>query len=568
MSPSVSSTHLHAPFPSDRPEPFHLTWKAAAIVVLFGGSLLLLNLGGDNRKLTFHEVLFAQPAKEMVETGNWILPKFVGVPSTHKPPGTHWAIAALMTLTGSEAEGVVRLPTVLAAILTALIVAAMAARWFGSHVGLVAGLMQLTIYYVLQLSRQAVSDMLLIAAVTGAMACFALTHVESPRGRVQARWVPWLFYAAAALAYLFKGLIGPAFIFSGCVLFLLVSRDLRGLKFFLDPLGVAIFLFCVVGWFTAAYAQYPPILDAHLMHQFGRFEGEMGGHKPPLFYAYSILLITLPWAPFIVAGIVHGVRKGMHAEPLWRFAACWVIPGMVLLSLSAFKSKHYAAPLMPPLTIIAALSLLGYLRYRHGSGARAHLAEAALIAGSVVSGLIAVRIFQPRGADTISVLTLVLGAGLLLATWFEYRRQMTQALVTIFATTWLTISGALSLVMPHHDSYREQTLMAERINQAVPAGHKLYLLQMLPNGENQITYYLKPPLKRVDEPADFAGVLAAEGNELYVLAPQLASVHLSHLGTVDVLDSCPACRKQKETDRLTLFKLSRPTALSLTERME
>jgi 4-amino-4-deoxy-L-arabinose transferase-like glycosyltransferase len=174
-------------------KPHSLSWPALVLIVLYGFSLLIVQLG-DQRTLTYHEVLFAQPAKEMLATGNWVMPQHTGVPSTHKPPGTHWVLAATMWLTGSDTEGVLRVPSVLAAIMTALITAGLATRWFGRRLGLAAGLMLLTSYFVLQLARLAECDMLLTAAVCGAMACFAVANVDSPRGRVEARWPNWLFY--------------------------------------------------------------------------------------------------------------------------------------------------------------------------------------------------------------------------------------------------------------------------------------------------------------------------------------------------------------------------------------
>ena len=70
-----------------------LSWPAGLLVAVYSGSVLLLNPGVEERTLTYHEVVFAQPAREMIATGNWLLPTFNGVPYTDKTPGPHWAIA-------------------------------------------------------------------------------------------------------------------------------------------------------------------------------------------------------------------------------------------------------------------------------------------------------------------------------------------------------------------------------------------------------------------------------------------------------------------------------------------
>lgn len=558
----ISPPALARPWLSGPAERFHLGWQAALLIAAYGASLLLLNLGGQTRVLTYHEVLFAQPAKEMVASGNWILPTFNGVPSTHKPPGSHWAIAVMMLLTGSEAEGVVRIPAVLAAIVTALIVAATAARWFGGRIGLIAGLVQLTSYYVLQLSRLSECDMLLTAAVTGAMCSFAVVNIDGPRGRSNSPWMTVLFFFCCGLAYLFKGLIGPAFIFSGCTLFLLIDQGPKGLRFFLSPLGIGVFLLCTAGWFAAAYAQYPQIWDDQVMHHFGRFQGEMGGEKPRLFYVWSLLLNMAPWSPLIVAGLIYGLRHGLLHQPFWRFAACWIAPGLGLLVFSTFQSKHYAAPLMPPLAIIGALALAAYFRRRQRLPGWLHVLTASLTLTLCAAGSIALLTWRPAGADVIAVLVALLGVGLLVTNFFEFRRLVTPALASAFATCWVLISGVLSFVMPHHDSYRDQAQLAARANRTIPHEATLHLLRL---PENQIAYYLAPQMVRFDLPEEFPLGLEDASQDVFVLAPQFLTAELEKLGAVEVLDRCATVNRYlREDERLTLVRLT-PSPQRLAE---
>lgn len=538
-------------------ERYRLTWSAAGLIVAFGAGLMLINLGSA-RVLTFHEVLFAQPAREMVATGNWSLPQFVGVPSTHKPPGTHWAIAAAMLLAGSRDEAVVRIPAVLATLVAALVVAAFAARWFGARIGLLAGLMHLTAYSTLQMARLAESDMPLTASVCGAMFCFAAANVDSPRGRSEARWMPWLFYFLIGASYLFKGLIGPAFIGTGCLAFVIWNRDRRAFQFLLSPIGWALMSTLAAGWFATACWQHPAFLDDQIMHHFGRFRGEMGGDKAPFFYAYSILLVTLPWAPWILFGIVRGFRRQRLRDPLWRFLACWFCPGMALLSASAFQSKHYTAPLLPPLILVGALALVEYVRFRQRVSGRGHLcAVVASVAGCGI-GIAAVLAAQPKGASIIAGLILALAVGLVLMSYWEYRRRTAAEFTTLFATAWLLAVGVFSFVMPHHDSYRDQTEFAQRINRTVPEDETVYLVRII---ENQIAFYLDRPLMRVDDPADAPAEMAAEEGTAFVLVPERDIEALSRMGRIEVLDRCDSVNRYMDIDeRLTLVRIHRGTA--------
>ncbi len=531
---------------------YRLSWRAAVVVVLFAASLLYLKLG-STRALTYHEVLFAQPAKEMVASGDWLLPRFAGLPSTHKPPGAHWAIAVMMTLTGSQSEAVVRFPAATAGVLTALLAAVLAARWFGGRIGLLAGLMQATVYHVLQLARLGECDSLLTLAVSCALGCFAVATIESPRGLARGRWLPWLFFLSAGAAYLFKGLIGPAFIFSCCGAFVMVRRDWQVLRFLISPIGWLIFAACTIGWFAPAVLAHPPLLEDQLWHHFGRFQGEMGGGKPALFYVYSVMLNVLPWTPLALLAWARVARSGLWRQPLWQFFACWTLPGLMLLQMSAFKSRHYAAPLMPPLTMAAALGLSDYLRWRLRLPAWAQLASGLASAGAcgLAAGLL-LHIAPPK-AELIAGLLLSLGVGIVLLHMVEFRNWTVAQPAVVFGATWVLVASVLCYVMPAHDSYRDQQQLAQRINQQQPAEQPIYLLQL---PENQITYYLHAATRRIDDPPIASRRFFDQAATVRLLAPEFLADELTMLGELRVLDRCASVnRYRREDQRLTYFEL-------------
>ena len=56
---------------------------------------------------------YAEVAREMLETGNWLVPHFWYAPHLDKPPLAYWAVAASMSAFGQN-EWAVRLPLALA----------------------------------------------------------------------------------------------------------------------------------------------------------------------------------------------------------------------------------------------------------------------------------------------------------------------------------------------------------------------------------------------------------------------------------------------------------------------
>ncbi|MGE0610668.1 MAG: ArnT family glycosyltransferase, partial [Pirellulales bacterium] len=337
-----------------------LGWRALLCLALYAASLDLVALG--SRTLNYHEVLYAQPAREMLASGDWIQPRLIGVPCNQKPPLTTWLIAASMALWG-DSEWAVRLPSVLASAWLAAVVAGLAARWLGRRAGLAAGLVQATSFYVLRQARTAEADIFLCLAVALAMSCFSIGVVDGTRATFTRRWLPAGFYLAAGLAFLVKGPIGPGFILAACGLFAVVERRRAVWRFLFDPLGLALVTLCVVAWPLAAYAADPTILDDWRLHHLGRFSGELG-RKSGFYYLYTMPAVLLPWTPAAAVGIWLAARRGWWRTPQARLLACWILPGLLVISMCAFKRKHYSAPLLPPMSLAASLGLVMLLGHR------------------------------------------------------------------------------------------------------------------------------------------------------------------------------------------------------------
>lgn len=543
---------------------FRLSTKAALVIAIYGAAILLPRLGGA-RVLTRHECFFCEPAKEMVASGDWLLPRFADVPCTFYPPGMHWSIALTASLAGgvNDAAGglneaVLRLPSVLAGIATALLIAAIAARWFGSRVGLVTGLVELTTYHLLTQARLAEADMLLAMTVCVALGCFAVANVPSPGGRSSARWLPWLFYLAAGAAFLIKATLGIAFIFSACLAWTLLSRDWqegrwRAVRFLLNPIGLLVFLACVLGWSVAAYQRCPEFLEMQLVQNVGRFQGDLGGRKGSFFYVYSLLLQMAPWTPFLFWALIRAFRQRSYREPWWQFTACWTLPGLVLLSIGTFQAKHYLVSLLPPLSVLSAIGVLDLLDRRETRSKLYYSLVALLITVGCAAGAVAVERLRPDGAHVIATLIGIVGVGLLAVMYFEFRRWWTARLAVVFATTGAAIVVVLSFIMPYHDSYRCHTELAERTNAAIPDGTPLYLTGIY---EDQIVFYLRRPLVRVDDLSRLPALVAQETGEFYAIGRASAASELARLGNVETLDrSVRQGRNLPEERCLVLYRV-------------
>ena len=532
--------------------------RSAAMVVFYSLTLLLVNLG-QSRVLTLHEVQYCQPAREMIESGNWLVPTLAGVPFTWRLPATSWMIALTMKLTGSQSETVVRLPGVIAGVLLALLVAGLTARWFGDRAGLFAGLMQATTIATLQLARLAEGEIHLgLSVVAAALSAFACANIDKSQRSHDGTLVEHCVLPGNRLGVSHQGLDrAGVHLLSACGAYLILSRDRRVLRFLLDPFGLAALALCIFPWSIAAYRDCPAYLEMQIANHFGRFKGELGSQGSRWFYLSAVPLKILPWTPLAALACYKLWRQGKWRDPIWVFGLCWMTPGLILLSASRFKSAHYPAPLFPPLLMAAAVQLNAYLESRPANPRRGGLLLSGL--GLLGCGVAAVLLAtsEIKIAAGLSGLVAVLALGIVGIAWCEHRRWLDRQLAVGFGTLWLLVAGVWIVVMPAQDSYRGNWELAHRTNQQIPTDKPVYLVELT---EDQIVYYLHSRAVWLYTREQLLERLAqSDEKEVYVLTPEYVAQELAEQDQGQVLDRCETLRRSMTPrDRITLVKMPRP----------
>ncbi len=114
------------------------------------------------------EGLHASIAQEMVERGDWIVPRFLGQPFFDKPILYFWIQAASLRLFGWN-ETAVRLPGLMFGLLGAVTTGLLAWRMFGRKTGWIAGIFYATTILPTALAQAASHDVALVPWVNLAM---------------------------------------------------------------------------------------------------------------------------------------------------------------------------------------------------------------------------------------------------------------------------------------------------------------------------------------------------------------------------------------------------------------
>lgn len=343
---------------------------------LVGLSVLTMGVGlGSSGRLTYHEAIVAQAAREMIASGDMVSPTIGGRPWLEKPPLAIWLAAASGRVAGGVTEFSARLPSAVAAGLLVLGLAWLASRRFGATVGFLAGMVQATTAWTVMRGRLAEADILLACLVTWTLLAFDLLREEARAdsdsetpgvnpGRPRA-FARWGFFGGLGLMSLAKGPgFGAALVLAAVLPLLVLERDRKRLRFLIFGPGCGLAMVVAAVWPLVTLARYPAAWGLWSLHVSDRladrpehFIGQSG-----LAYAGEILLQLLPWAPLAVVGawssLGRAAGKGGRAAGAGdRLLWAWAVGPIALLSLATVKNAHYTIHALPPCSVWAALGI-------------------------------------------------------------------------------------------------------------------------------------------------------------------------------------------------------------------
>jgi 4-amino-4-deoxy-L-arabinose transferase len=305
------------------------------------------------------ETRYAEIAREMLRSGDWIVPHLAQTRYFEKPVLGYWLNATSIKLFG-ENNFAVRLPSALAVGVSAIMIFLLICKFGGgkTFTGFLAVGVFLTFCEVFLVGVFCVLDSVFSMFITAAMVSFFAAYSESPPGKK-------LVYLTicgifSGLAFLTKGFIGFAVPLVIAVPFLLWQRQtIEMLKVLYVPVIAAILV--VLPWAIAVHFR-----EADYWHYFfweehvRRFFSGDAQHAKPLWYYIPVLAGgALPWTA-VVPAVILRFKKEQFKEPFIRFVLCWLIFPFLFFSASGGKLATYILPCYLPLGVLIALSLQEY----------------------------------------------------------------------------------------------------------------------------------------------------------------------------------------------------------------
>jgi hypothetical protein len=195
-------------------------------------------------------------AKEMIQTGNWIMPILHGKPYLAKPPLMNWLIAISGSLFGTVNEWTSRLPSVVTIFITSLIVYFSTQRWLGREGRLFTAVMTLVMTGILKKGREAEIECLHIMIITSILLVWINGYLR--------RWKPALLWGISlfltGIGFLSKGPQVLMFFYMTVIPYLLYRRKIslffsKGHLFGMIILIIVLstYLIAILQWTTLDY---------------------------------------------------------------------------------------------------------------------------------------------------------------------------------------------------------------------------------------------------------------------------------------------------------------------------
>ncbi len=392
------------------------------------------------------EAFYAESAREMVESGDWLTPRFNYEPRFQKPALYYWVTAALFAVGGQD-ELSARLFAALAGVGLVVVTIACARRWYDESVGLLAGAIAATSFGYFALARMSLPDLPLAFFVTCSIWTAFVATLERERNPRQ-----WLFYAAtaAALGFLVKGPLAIVLPVVVVVPILLMERRSFNVSFSDMVLAGLLFLGIAVPWYGAMWAQHGTdyLTGFFIGDHFERFATDrFNDPRPWWFYLPIAAGGLLPWTPLALTWfgpLLQFLTRRRDIGTLDLRLLLWAALPLVFFTLSVGKQPRYILPILPPLAILLASSVIERTsEWRSLDGARRRpRPNGAVVTGCLMGGLFLVALAgllyraQPLFLNVSSFNTLLV-AGIVAVVGFA-------VIVVSFTSGWRSAPGMLA----------------------------------------------------------------------------------------------------------------------------
>ncbi|MGA7617201.1 MAG: glycosyltransferase family 39 protein, partial [Thermoanaerobaculia bacterium] len=292
----------------------------------------------------------AEVAREMAVSGDFVLPTLNGLPYLDKPIVLFAAEAVAMKTFGAN-EMAARLPSLLFALATVLLIAWFGTRHFGLERGLLAGWVAAASPLLVAFSRIVIFDTGLTFFITfSILALYEAVVAGERRAGEGWRLAAW---ASMALGVLMKGPVALALPAMVLIPFAWRSGRIRDLA---SVWSALLFSVVLAPWLVLVSLRIPDFLDYALVTEtVSRLTTNELKRQGPIWYFVPYLIGGFfPWILLLAANAKRIIRDERKTPQGWLFVL-WIAVPFIFFSLSHSKRPQYILPLVAPIALLTAL---------------------------------------------------------------------------------------------------------------------------------------------------------------------------------------------------------------------
>jgi hypothetical protein len=255
------------------------------------------------------EARYAEIAREMLATGDWVTPHLNGIAYFEKPPLQYWATAVAYSVFGAQ-PWVARLWTTGFGLLGLVLTYATAKKLWGVRTAEHAALLLASFPLYFIVTHLNLLDGALAFFLNAAVCAFVVAK-QPDTPLLARRRLLYLCWFALALGFLQKGLVALVLPFLALTTYSLLYRDSRLWREMQLRAGLAILAAVTLPWTTLVASRNPGFLEFFFVHeQFTRFLTTVHDRYQPWWYFIAVLIAGVsPWLVVAVRTTIHAVRR-------------------------------------------------------------------------------------------------------------------------------------------------------------------------------------------------------------------------------------------------------------------
>ncbi|HEY4232002.1 MAG TPA: glycosyltransferase family 39 protein [Lacipirellulaceae bacterium] len=477
---------------------------AALIVVIvttiYGARLGALPIVGEESR-------WGTAAREMLASGDWIVPRQQGRVFAERPPLTIWAIAVMGALRGEVDPIAVRLPSVIAVVLTSLLIFGYARSCVSRFAAWAGALAYATMAQVAQIGRMGESESLFTLLCGASLLLWHLGYVK--------KWPPlatWtLGFGFAALAAMVKGPQAPTYFVAITSVYLLWRRDWRYALSWHTAVGGLVFVAIIAAWQIPFYLATD--WQATIATWTGLTEDRIrlaGLAQHIITYPLETFVCLLPWSPILVALISRKTRALLADDAtVVTFLLTSLAVAYPTVWIAAGGRGRYFMPLYPCAAVLIGITIDRCSMAVRSDYPRRAWHQFLLLCGALIvtNGLIfgvagalpdhwLAALFQPRW------FAISFAAAATLATYLAWRcyrsgsrRTCYVAITAIACMVGLAATGLMINVDVGH--WNDLTGAVAGLKEKMPAGASLVSFSPI---EHRFAFYYSKPIAELGWP--------------------------------------------------------------------